>query len=76
MTGSQISAVDIATGGETISPKGSDIVAPDDLAFDDDGNILFATEVMKKRRVRALENGTSRVLRDDLPVANGITVHQ
>ena len=74
VTGSQISALDIVTGAvETISPKGSDIVAPDDVAFDDDGR-LFATEVMNGR-VSVLENGTSRVLRDDVPSANGITVH-
>ena len=49
MTGSQISALDIDTGAvEAISPKGGDIVAPDDLAFDDAGN-LYATEVMNGR---------------------------
>ncbi len=74
VTGSQISALDIATGDvETISPKGSDIVAPDDVAFDRAGR-LFATEVMNGR-VSVLENGTARVLRDDVPSANGITVH-
>ncbi len=49
VTGSQISALDLTTGAvETISPKGSDIIAPDDVAFDDDGN-LYATEVMDGR---------------------------
>ena len=73
VTGSQISALDIATGSvDTISPKGSDIVAPDDVAFL--GSTLIATEVMNGR-VSALENGVSRVLRDDVPSANGITVH-
>ncbi|MGO9509499.1 MAG: gluconolaconase, partial [Mycobacterium sp.] len=46
VTGSQISALDIDTGQlETISPKGGDIIAPDDVAFDLRGN-LYATEVM------------------------------
>ena len=41
VSGSQISAVDVATGAiETISPKGGDIVAPDDLVFDPDGNLF------------------------------------
>ena len=35
VAGSQISALDLGTGAlETISPVGSDIVAPDDPAFD------------------------------------------
>jgi sugar lactone lactonase YvrE len=46
VTGSQISALDVETGRlQTISPKGGDIVAPDDVAFDSRGN-LYATEVM------------------------------
>ncbi|WP_396892600.1 SMP-30/gluconolactonase/LRE family protein [[Mycobacterium] wendilense] len=75
VTGSQISALDLGSGElDAVSPKGSDIVAPDDVAFADDGT-LFATEVMDGR-VSALENGRARVLRDDLPSANGITVHR
>ena len=67
VTGSQISAVDIGTGQvETISAKGGDIVAPDDVAFDSRGN-LYATEVMDGRvSVRGVD-GSTRVLRDDLP---------
>jgi sugar lactone lactonase YvrE len=76
VTGSQISALDVGSGRlETISAKGGDIIAPDDVAFDPDGT-LYATEVMDGR-VSALGNdGRTRVLRDDLPCANGITVHQ
>ena len=49
VTGSQISALDLATGDvETVSAKGGDIVAPDDVAFDAHGN-LYATEVMDGR---------------------------
>ena len=76
VTGSQISALDIGTGRlETISAKGGDIIAPDDVAFDPDGN-LYATEVMDGRVSALGKDGRTRVLRDDLPCANGITVHQ
>lgn len=76
VTGSQISALDVNTGEiETISAKGGDITAPDDLAFGADGS-LFATEVMDGRVSVRDASGTTRVLRDDLPSANGITVHQ
>ncbi|MGA5463360.1 SMP-30/gluconolactonase/LRE family protein [Mycobacterium sp. NPDC050041] len=76
VTGSQISALDIATGVmETISAKGSDIVAPDDLAFDADGN-LYATEYMDGRVSVRDPSGRTRVLRDDVPAANGITTHR
>jgi sugar lactone lactonase YvrE len=76
VTGSQISALDPVTGQlETVAAKGGDIIAPDDVAFDGAGN-LYATEVMDGR-VSVLETaGRTRVLRDDLPSANGITVHQ
>ncbi|MDT5096009.1 MAG: hypothetical protein QOH60_5372 [Mycobacterium sp.] len=76
VSGSQISAVDLATGEvQAVSPKGGDIVAPDDVAFGPDGT-LYATEVMDAR-VSALDaRGRTQVLRDDIPLANGITVHQ
>lgn len=76
VSGSQISALDLQSGEiETISPQGSDIVAPDDVAFDSAGN-LFVTEVMDGRVSMLDTRGHSRVLRDDLPNANGITVYQ
>jgi sugar lactone lactonase YvrE len=75
VTGSQISALDLDTGLlDTVSAKGGDIIAPDDVAFDASGN-LYATEVMDGR-VSVREASATRVLRDDLPCANGITVHQ
>ena len=76
VTGSQISALDLQTGQlDTVSAKGGDIIAPDDVAFDPSGN-MYATEVMDGRvSVRDTRGGT-RVLRDDLPCANGITVHR
>lgn len=76
VTGSQISALDVETGElQTISAKGGDIIAPDDVAFDPRGN-LYATEVMDGRVSVLDTDGHARVLRDDLPSANGITVHQ
>ncbi len=76
VTGSQISVLDHRTGElVTASPKGGDIVAPDDVAFDASGN-LYATEVMDGR-VSVLDTaGRTRVLRDDVPSANGITFHR
>lgn len=76
VTGSQISALDPVTGElQTVAAKGGDIIAPDDVAFDGAGN-LYATEVMDGR-VSVLDTaGRTRVLRDDLPSANGITVYQ
>lgn len=76
VTGSQISALDIATGHiDVVSAKGGDIVAPDDLAFDSEGN-LYVTEYMDGRVSVRDSAGKTRVLRDDLPAANGITVHR
>ncbi|MGE2723588.1 SMP-30/gluconolactonase/LRE family protein [Mycolicibacterium pulveris] len=76
VTGSQISALDLATGEvSVVSAKGGDIIAPDDVAFDADGN-LYATEVMDGRVSVRDPRGQTRVLRDDLPCANGITVYQ
>src|SRR6478736_6744982 len=76
VTGSQISALDLASGEvEAISPKGGEIIAPDDVAFDASGN-LYATEVMDGRVSVREAGGAARVLRDDLPCANGITVYQ
>lgn len=75
VTGSQISALDLATGQlDTVSAKGADIVAPDDVAFDPDGN-LYATEVMDGRVSVRDAAGRTRILRDDIPSANGITFH-
>lgn len=75
VSGSQISAVDINSGEvSTVSPMGGDIVGPDDLVFDDHGN-MFVTE-FTEGRVSVLEtNGKTRVVRAEMPSANPITVH-
>jgi sugar lactone lactonase YvrE len=76
VTGSQISALDLGSDTlETVSPRGGDIITPDDLAFDDAGN-LYATEYMEGRVSVRDAGGHTRVLRDDIPAANGITTHR
>jgi sugar lactone lactonase YvrE len=75
VSGSQISALDPDSGDiETVSPMGGGIVGPDDLTFDEVGN-LYATEITEGRVSERAPNGTVRVIRDDLPVANPITYH-
>lgn len=74
--GSQISAIDVDSGEiETISPMGGAIVAPDDLAFDDAGN-LYVTEITEGRVSMLSRDGRYRVLLGSMPVANPITFHQ
>src|SRR6266403_334194 len=76
VSGSQISAIDVETGAiEAISPKGGDIVGPDDLVFDPGGN-LYATEITEGRVSVRQPNGSTRVLNGDMPCANPITFHQ
>jgi sugar lactone lactonase YvrE len=76
VSGSQISAIDVNTGIiEAISPLGGDIVAPDDLVFDDEGN-LYATEITEGRVSMMAPNGKVSVVYGDTPVANPITMYQ
>ena len=74
--GSQVSAVDIDSGDiETISPMGGGITGPDDLAFDEEGNI-YCTEITTNRLSVLHPDGTSRILSGNVPVANPVTVYQ
>jgi sugar lactone lactonase YvrE len=76
VSGSQISAIDITTGEiEAFSPMGADIIAPDDLVFDPQGN-LYATEITEGRVSARAPNGSTRVIQGDMPCANPITFHQ
>ncbi|RLT94377.1 MAG: gluconolaconase, partial [Ketobacter sp.] len=76
VSGSQISAIDVNSNTiETISPKGGDIVAPDDLVFDDQGNI-FATEITEGRVSVLTPKGDAKVICADVPCANPITMYQ
>ncbi len=74
--GSQITAVNTTTGGlEVISPLGGPIVAPDDVGFDSRGT-MYVTEVMSARVCARTPDGKVRIVADNLPNANGLTVHQ
>ncbi len=74
--GSTVSAVDVDSGEiEVISPMGADIVGPDDLDFDDQGN-LYATEITEGRVSVREPDGRYRILQGDMPCANPITMHQ
>lgn len=74
--GSQVSAIDVDSGAiSTVSPMGGAIVAPDDLVFDEAGN-LYLTEITEGRVSMLTPGGTARVIRGDIPVANPITRHQ
>ena len=76
VSGSQISAIDVNTGAvEAFAPMGGDIVAPDDLVFDAQGN-MFATEITEGRVSMRAPNGATRVFQGDMPGANPITMHQ
>lgn len=76
VSGSQISAVDVDSGAvEAISPMGGEIVAPDDLVFDAEGN-LYATEITEGRVSMRKPNGETRVVYGDMPCANPITMYQ
>jgi sugar lactone lactonase YvrE len=76
VSGSQISAIDVESGAvQAISPMGGEIVAPDDLVFDAEGN-MFVTEITEGRVSMLSPKGTTRVVCGDMPVANPITIHQ
>jgi sugar lactone lactonase YvrE len=75
VAGSRVSAIDPDTGEiEAISPIGA-IVGPDDLAFDEAGN-LYCTEITEGRVTMRAPNGTVKVIEGNMPVANPITYHQ
>lgn len=76
VVGSQVSAIDVDSGEiETISPMGGGVVGPDDLAFDENGNI-YLTEITQGQVVMLEPNGTTKVVQGNMPVANPITYHQ
>jgi len=76
VAGSRVSAVDVDSGAiETISPSGGGIIGPDDLAFDDEGN-LYCTEITEGRVSMMTPSGEYRVVHGEMPVANPITYHQ
>lgn len=75
LVGSRISAVDPESGSvDIVCAMGEGIISPDDLAFDDHGN-MYVTEFMDNRLTVREANGQVRVVHGDLPGANGITLH-
>lgn len=76
VAGSEISALNPDTGDiEIISPMGKGFTAPDDLVFDEQGN-LYATELTSGRVTVKRTNGEYQVLHDDMPCANPITYYR
>ncbi|MEW9856086.1 gluconolaconase [Novosphingobium sp. M1R2S20] len=76
VAGSKVSAIDVESGViETVSPAGGGIVGPDDLAFDEQGN-LYCTEITEGRVSMMTPSGEYRIIHGDMPVANPITYHQ
>lgn len=76
VAGSQVSAINPDTGEvETISAMGAGITGPDDLVFDDEGN-LYCTEITENRVTVRSPDGKVKVLQEGINVANPITFHQ
>lgn len=76
LAGSRLSTIDPGSGAvEHLATSGSDIVGPDDLAFDDAGN-LFVTEFTENRVSMRQPDGRTRILRGEIFGANPITWHQ
>ncbi len=74
--GSKISAIDPDSGAiSTVCAIDGPITAPDDLVFDDAGN-MFVTEITLGRVSMVAPDGSYRVVSGDIPVANPITMHQ
>ena len=72
--GSQVTAIDVDSGEHAVfSPLGGGITGPDDGFFGADGT-FYATEPMSGRVTARDPDGSYRVLRDDLPAANGVTM--
>lgn len=71
--GSRISTIEPESGRcEILLEQGSAIRSPDDVAFDTHG-VLYVTEVMVERVSARLPDGSTRVIAENVPVANGIT---
>ncbi len=76
VTGSQISALDPLTGRSAPSAPGAVTSSPPTTSPSTRGGNLYATEVMDGRVSVLDPAGRTRMLRDDVPSANGITFHR
>ena len=76
VVGSQVTAVDPDSGlVAPFSPMGDGIIGPDDLTFDDEGN-LYCAEFTEGRVSMRTPDGRTQIIRDDLPGSNPISWHQ
>lgn len=76
LSGSRGSAIDPDSGAIAhLETQGSDIVGPDDLVFDQAGN-LYITEFTENRVSVRTPDGATRILQGDIFGANPITYHQ
>jgi sugar lactone lactonase YvrE len=76
VAGNKVSAIDPDSGLiSTISPAGGGIIGPDDLAFDEEGN-LYCTEITEGRVSVMRPDGSYQVIEGNMPVANPITYHR
>ncbi len=76
LAGSRVSAINPDTFEiEHLDTTGGEITGPDDLAFDDSGN-MFVTEFTAGRVSMRAPSGKTHILRDDIPGSNPISWHQ
>ena len=76
VAGSRVSTIDPDSGEvSALTAIGGGITAPDDLVFDDEGN-LYCTEITLNRVSVLRPNGTAEVLQGEINTANPITFHQ
>ena len=76
VAGSRVSTLDPDSGEvSALTAVGGGITAPDDLVFDDEGN-LYCTEITLNRVSVLRPNGTAQVLQGEINTANPITFHQ
>jgi sugar lactone lactonase YvrE len=76
VAGSAVTAIDPDSGeAKIVSAIDGPITAPDDIAFDSAGN-MYSTELTIGRVSMLTPSGKYRVIDDEMPVANPITVHE
>lgn len=74
--GSRISALNLSSGAaRTVYDGDGPVCAPDDLVFDEAGN-MYVTDVMKAQVCVGRPNGVMEILCGDIPSANGITMYR